>query len=248
MESFAVAGENTVSWTNPLRAPAERDGAYNLGMAHGVPGIIGFLAKVHRRGVAPDQTKALLEKSVPWLLGQEKPVGLSRFPNSTAKRHQSRLAWCYGDLGPALALFHAAHALNRDDWRSQAIDLARHAGRRTAENAGLHRHETQGWLDTGFCHGTAGIAHAFNRFYQATRQREFKQWARYWLALTAPPLPTDQGIAGYVHPHFEAERNLHWRENATLLEGVTGVGLVLLSFLQPRQPAWDGIFMTDIHY
>lgn len=245
LESFAVKEDDVLTWHDPS---ANGDNICNLGMAHGVPSVISFLAKVHRSGVAPKQTQALLTKATSWLLRQEKPIGYSRFPLAAGREAQSRLAWCYGDLGPALALFHAAQALNRDDWRNQALEVAKYASQRTSENGSLSRHTAHDWLDNGFCHGTAGIAHIFNRFYQVAPLSEFKSSAQYWLELSTPPLPADQGIAGYVQLRFDAERNsLPCLENAALLGGATGIGLVFLSFLKPQQPAWDGFFMTDIH-
>jgi lantibiotic modifying enzyme len=245
LESLAVEGADILTWQDPSASSVN---TYNLGMAHGVPSIISFLAKVHRSGVTPKQTHVLLTKATSWLLQQEKPVGYSRFPLAAGMEVQSRLGWCYGDLGPALALFHAAQALGRNDWRTQALDVARYASQRTIENGNLSRHTLHGWLDTGFCHGTAGIAHIFNSFYQVSRSKEFKNSAQYWLKLSLPPLPADEGIAGYVQLSFDAERKSKpCLENTALLGGATGVGLVLLSFLQPQQPAWDGFFMTDIY-
>ena len=244
LEAFAFQEDTMLSWYDPS---AKGENVCNLGMAHGVPSVISFLAKVHRSGIVPKQTQGLLTKATSWLLQQEKPVGYSRFPLAAGMEVQSRLGWCYGDLGPALALLHAARALSRDDWRSQALAVARHASQRTSENGNLSRHTVHGWLDTGFCHGTAGIAHIFHRFYQISHLQEFRHCAQYWLEQSLPPLPADQGIAGYVQLSFDAKRESKPSvENAALLGGATGVGLVLLSFLQPKQPAWDGFLMTDI--
>lgn len=248
LESFAVIEADTVSWHEPSILGVTTNGSIcNLGMAHGMPSIIGFLSKVHRREIATNQTRGLLEQSIKWLLEQRQSNEGSHFSNSTAQKGQSRLAWCYGDLGPALALFHAAYALNRDDWRNQALYLAQGAGQRTVEQAGLYQSNSQGWLDAGFCHGTSGIAHIFNRFYQVSKQPEFKQCAEYWLALSTPLLPIEQGIAGYVYPDFDANNNSQiWQNNSALLDGATGTGLVMLSFLKPQQSLWDEIVMTDI--
>jgi hypothetical protein len=159
---------------------------------------------------------------------------------------QSRLGWCYGDLGPALPLLHAAQALGRDDWRSQALAVARHASQRTSENGNLSRHTLHGWLDTGFCHGTAGIAHIFHRFYHVSHLPEFRSSAQYWLELRLPPLPAHQGIAGYVQLSFDAKRESKLTvENTALLGGYqSGTGLAFLSAAATTGLGW--VFMTDI--
>jgi hypothetical protein len=50
-------------------------GYYNLGLAHGVPGVIAFLGKVCAVGVACDKARPLLDGAVHWLLEQEGPDG-----------------------------------------------------------------------------------------------------------------------------------------------------------------------------
>jgi len=95
--------------------------AYNISMSHGITSIIAVLSKIYKRKINLQKTKHLLEGAVNHLLKQKLPKDEynSIFPNlaleSMDKLYASRLAWCYGDLGISVALWHASQALGRKD-------------------------------------------------------------------------------------------------------------------------------------
>jgi len=84
------------------------DGAYDLGLGEGVPGVIAFLARVCDAGVAVERTRPLLEEATRWVLAQEAPHGPPEgFPYcirpNRPQRNWTRSSWCYGDPGVAAA-------------------------------------------------------------------------------------------------------------------------------------------------
>ncbi|AQG80546.1 lanthionine synthetase C family protein [Spirosoma montaniterrae] len=228
---------------------------YSLGLSHGVPGVISFLAKAHRQRICPNLTQPLLEASVSWLL-QQRLVGAAQgsgqFPGYAGDTQPTRLAWCYGDLGVAVALWHAAGALNRPDWHLLAIELVEEAALRTLPESGVRC--SNDYIDSGFCHGTAGLAHLFHRFQQATNSLRIQQAAQYWLQQTQQAaVRSDAGTASfltYTATDYAPQPNgtiaLSWQTDAGLLEGITGIALVLLTFASPTTPAWDACLMTDL--
>ncbi|MDJ1470235.1 lanthionine synthetase C family protein [Xanthocytophaga flava] len=153
----------------------------NLGMAHGVPSIISFLSKVHQKGIATSLCRNLVDSEIQALLANQSPRGISLFPINSNSTAESRLAWCHGDLGPALSLFHAGLAFNNQSWTDSGIEIALLASKRTINNSGIIMHPNMSVYDTGFCHGTSGVAHIFHRFYQSTGLDEFSKCALYWL-------------------------------------------------------------------
>src|SRR5262249_35215696 len=71
-------GEEASWFTPPELVPSlSRDhwksGQYNLGVAHGVPGIIGMLAEAHAKSPFQNKTGPLLSGAVAWLLKQRLP-------------------------------------------------------------------------------------------------------------------------------------------------------------------------------
>lgn len=235
-----------VSWfTPPLRLPSGQltvapNGYYNLGTAHGIPAVIAVLASAQNLGVAT--AGALLEPAVRWLLAQRLDDDFgSWFPpwvSDHTPRGGTRLAWCYGDLGVALALFHAAEAVGHGGWRQIALTIARGAADRGIESAGV--------VDAGLCHGSSGLAHLFNRLYQACGEDRFAEAARRWFAVTLEMRSADdEGIAGYLTWGVNRQRQRGWRRDPGLLTGVSGIVLALLAGISSVEPAWDRVMLAS---
>jgi lantibiotic modifying enzyme len=216
-------------------------GYHNLGVAHGVPGVISFLAQVAsipNNCETNQRASKLLSASVDWLLRQRRPSNcLSRYsswqiPNETGD--DSRLAWCYGDLGIAAVLYLAGERMGEVSWQSEAIDMAYECASRKAD-----RHV----IDAQLCHGALGIAHIFHRFYNATRDEIFGEatleWARTGMAFRK----ASTGIAGYFTCDPDStDRPL---ANVSFLSGVVGIALCLLSIVSPHEPKWDRLILLS---
>ncbi len=224
-----------IGWEYYLRS-ADRM-VINLGMSHGLSSIIAILSKGYKVN-SNSLTKELIIESIKCLLSAKSSTqNNSIFPNHVFKNakpisnksSESRLAWCYGDLGISVALWHASQALGRKDWEQEAIDTILHASKRR----GLVEN---GVVDAGLCHGTAGIAHIFNRMYGYTGLEELKEASNYWFAETLKMARFEDGLAG-----FKAwQGNERGRENEPgLLEGIAGIGLARISAVSDIEPAWD---------
>src|SRR5256885_1127297 len=48
-------------------------GRFDQGLAHGVPGVIGFLGATYERGIAREQTRALLDGALAWMYANMRP-------------------------------------------------------------------------------------------------------------------------------------------------------------------------------
>src|SRR5262249_36568549 len=112
-ETSRQCPEGIAWWTGPARqSPDTRaefpHGGYNLGLAHGVPGVVALLGRVCAVGIAVGTARPLLEAAVRWLLTQRGTQGFSHWVGPGAAASPGRLAWCYGDPGVAAALLYAA--------------------------------------------------------------------------------------------------------------------------------------------
>jgi lantibiotic biosynthesis protein len=258
IERLAEASEERadgITWkTQPgLLSPKGRrdypEGCYDMGLAHGVPGVIALLGEAYAAGIACARVQSLLAGAVRWLLGHKLPKTMgsvfpSRLHGLTDPPEASRSAWCYGDPGVAAALLSAARRVGEPRWEIEALEIARKAARRPPDQAGVE--------DAGLCHGAAGLGHLFNRFLQATGEPLFRDAARFWLRRTLDMRRPGQGLAGYVawkpKPSQTAEEDLEmaWLGDPGLLTGVTGIALALLAAVSPIEPKWDRLLLINV--
>src|SRR3954464_4078713 len=146
-------------------------GYYNLGMAHGVPGVAAVLAGALNAGL--EEAGPLLDATVTWIAGETLEDAPALWPFFVGRDVQvvpARLAWCYGDPGVAVALLEAGRARGREDW----IELAG----RAIDKMHARAYDASGVTGASLCHGTAGLAHLCGRLHLATGRGEVARVAR----------------------------------------------------------------------
>lgn len=215
--------------------------AFNLSLSHGLAGIILFLCKLAEENILEKSNNSYIKESVSYLLLNRLPsqnfhsyspsaVYVDKELNFAQKN--SRLSWCYGDLGTALALIEASIVCNRDEWSSSAYDILKMTtGRRTFESTAV--------IDAAICHGSSGIAHIYNRIYNNTRQPIYKEASIYWYNYSLKQADKQNGLAGY-QSFFGA---FGWKNETGILEGVSGIMLTYMSALYPLNPSWGECFL-----
>jgi hypothetical protein len=213
-------------------------GYYNLGVAHGVPGVIALLGAACAAGVGAAKARPLLRGAVGWLLRQQLPAGAgSRFPTLLAPGVEPaacRLAWCYGDAGVAVALLSAARGLDEPAWEREALAIARAAAARQANTAGVR--------DAGLCHGAAGLGHLFH----AAGDPCFAEAARFWFYRCLEMREPGRGVAGFSCYWSSQDDSACWLKDPGLLTGAAGIALALLAASTPIEPAWDRLLLAGI--
>ncbi|MGZ5443514.1 MAG: lanthionine synthetase C family protein [Thermoanaerobaculia bacterium] len=249
----AMRDPSAVWFTDPEWMPGwQRElmprGSYNLGVAHGIPGVIGFLAAAWREGFDDPRVARLAGDAVRWTIAQKQswPAGSifpSHIPPDGAPR-PTRTAWCYGDLGVAAVLLSAALSFGREDWRDEAVAIARAVARRPVEDTKVR--------DAGLCHGATGIAHVLNRIAQATRDDELCDAAHKWYRRALSMRRPGQGLAGLLSwvdatPSEGTWTGLgQWKAEPGFLSGVAGIGLGLLAAVTEVEPAWDRVLLVAV--
>jgi lantibiotic modifying enzyme len=234
-------------WTPPAEIldPEARkqypSGRADLGVAHGVAGVIALLGSVCGAGVEQATARPLLDGAVRWLLAHSVPTEAGpTFPIWVAPGIQpwpARSAWCYGDLGIAAALLMAARGVGDAGWEQAAVALACRAAERPRSQTGV--------VDACFCHGAAGLTHIYNRMYQATGEPKLGRAALYWLERTLGyyRLARDNG-GSWVQGSKDSTRQEPWT-GIDLVDGAAGVALVLLAAATSVEPTWDRMFLVS---
>ena len=115
-----------IFWMSPQRADLPR--RVDLGVAHGIAGVIAFLARAHWLGLARQVVRPLLDGAVSWLLAHlvDTPAGptVPYLVVEGVAPTPARSAWCHGDPGVAIALLLAARDVAEPAWAAVATDLA----------------------------------------------------------------------------------------------------------------------------
>jgi lantibiotic modifying enzyme len=214
------------------------DGYFNLGLAHGAPGVVALLAAACWRDIERDRARSMLERTLAWLLAQRQPAEVgSAFGQRSGALEATRCAWCYGDPGVSIALLHAARALDDRELEQVALSIARAAADRSQHRSGVR--------DAGLCHGAAGLALIFNRLHQSTRDPTCLEAARTWCARTLDLWQPAESGTGFRRCHGATTEQVQWVEDPSLLGGAAGIGLALLSAVTPRDPAWDRMLLLS---
>ena len=215
---------------------------FNLGLSHGVPGVLAVLARLVAFPELRTRVTPLLAGGSEWLLAQRLPDGgVAAFPDYVAHDitpAPARLAWCYGDPGVAVALLAAARALGDPALERAALAVAHVAARRDPASSQV--------VDAGLCHGSAGVAHLFHRLHRATGDAACREAALAWFERCLVRVDDLPNVAGFPTFSFERNRDGEYVEDAGVLTGAAGTGLALLAAISPEAPAWDRFLLTDL--
>jgi lantibiotic modifying enzyme len=194
---------------------------HGLGCAHGIAGVLGALACCRLHGRADDRLQPLML------------VLLAALENADVS--DQRIGWCRGDLGIAIALLAAARSLASDHLADHAVAVAL---------APLARGGGRWPVDASLCHGAAGLAHLYNRMYQATGDGRLGDHAHAWLCKTMAMQVPGTGVAGFPMRRTGPEPT--WVADTSILIGASGVGLALLTGVTSAPPSWDRVLGADV--
>lgn len=218
----------------PIQRPYFPEGYYNLGMAHGIIGVLAFLARVAGEGIdSSENVQTMLHEGLRWFLAQTRsPDRISRFSSWMSPGHDcgdSRLGWCYGDLGIGIALQNIGTLVG--DERVLSI------GERLLDRCLEWPLEQCHVNDAGLCHGAFGVAHIYNRAFQRCGKENYLLGSRRWFEIGMELRDADCGAAGFYtfDPAVENQK----KTEHSILSGSIGVALALLAATNIISPGWD---------
>jgi len=248
LDAISIKEDGGVTWWTPAellppigRTPGEK-GNFNLGVSHGVPGVIGFLAQTRNAGQVSPKLESMLAGAISWLLKQKLPKGAgSVFAHATGGNSEprpSRAAWCYGDPGISAVLLAAARSADSTEWEAEALQIGLAAASRDPARCGVN--------DGGLCHGAAGLGHVYNRLFHATGEGAFADASRLWFERALQMRKAGQGVAGFAAHLPKLEPTLQWQSDRDFLMGATGIALALLAATSTVEPLWDRLLLTAL--
>ena len=247
LERTAVDTDDGTTWfTAPEFLPAwqrERapNGYYNLGVAHGTPGICWLLAALYGAGIEANRAETLLRGNLRWLSSQQADPTRPELPSWIAPGVEpapsGRMAWCYGPLGASAVALQAATAIGDQ----QSADWARTLA---LACAGVPPAEAR-IQDAGLCHGAAGNLQIFRRLHENTGEPQFREAALAWFDATLAYRRPGEGVGGYRMWGEVEDGRQGWLDDSSFLAGSGGVGLALLGAVTDVESKWDRLLLLS---
>ncbi|WP_136468900.1 lanthionine synthetase C family protein [Flagellimonas onchidii] len=216
----------------------------NCGLAHGHGSYIAILAKALMKFEKEDIIRDTLRNCINCLLSfQSKDENsISCFPaiaiSPYTANYEIPMGWCYGDQTASLSLYRGGIALGDKNIINKAIQIAL----KTLNRDTFIKAQLSPLTDACFCHGSASVAYLNKKWGQITKNSAFNELYQHFVKVTLKKGDNDIGLAGYQKYLGD---NKH--ENAIgLLDGVIGVGVMLLDYLlEDNQLNWDSFFLLD---
>ncbi|KIA95637.1 MULTISPECIES: lanthionine synthetase LanC family protein [unclassified Flavobacterium] len=221
----------------------------NLGLAHGLPSILLFLLRLKELGYQ----NPLIIKMINGILRsfkkfKNKVPNMSSYgvcyPISKKLNSHSRLAWCYGDLGIAYALMYTSKVLKSKKVEEESKEMINLILNRGISDSGLVHFNDYSFFDTGFCHGISGISYFLYKFNELLPSQSIEDSLVYWEMELLKNIDTQLSINTPIYyPKFRQDLDKTYTiDKENLLNGICGVGLVLLS-LKYKRADWSDIFL-----
>lgn len=218
---------------------------YNLSLSHGISSVIIILCKMHDvllNHNDKDECKKLIEYFSNFIIVNEMipdKVTLSKYPswvglNDNDKNSYGRLSWCYGDIGNGFAFFNAYKILQDKQYLKKANEIFDLLPLRKSTVA-------QGISDAGICHGTSGLAIISNRLDKIYfMDNDNYELASYWINSTLDYYFA-KGLRGFDMYIY----NEGYRDEISILNGISGIGLAILSYIDKKYMNWDKMLLIS---
>ncbi|MEM6893422.1 MAG: lanthionine synthetase C family protein [Bacteroidota bacterium] len=237
LETNAVKEGDGLKWESTLDIDKGNKG-FNLSLSHGMSSVVYLLAKMSQNDIEKDRIAPLLRGAINYIDSYDKKgdEGFSLFPSwidpNQSVAYNSRLAWCYGDIGIGKAFEWSGTVLNDEAIKHRASDILNTSSKRVNPENTLV-------VDAGFCHGSFGNAHMFHQFGLKSHEGVYEKAAQFWLK---------DGLARYTGNKKEPYKRWNaidkaWQLECNLLEGLSGIGLAIISLLSNEESSWDECLM-----
>jgi lantibiotic biosynthesis protein len=216
----------------------------NLGLAHGIPGIVSFLCDCQS-----EEGFSWVAKSLNWL-SKIRNHGLYSYPSGIDLKEnqtliESRLAWCYGDLSVAFSFLKAGKYLANHEYAEEGKAIAKNTLNRDIANVGLSKIVEADCLDISICHGTTSIALMYKKIFELCGDIEFHKASRNWSQITQVETSKFLNSFHLISNQKEVFENIIYIKKYSFIEGLIGPLLFLLSEKYKNANEWERILLVN---
>jgi lantibiotic modifying enzyme len=226
LESNAIdVDQDFIKWNSPCGINNGEIGT-NIGLSHGMSGVISFLCKAHSVLSPETKIESLLQKSVNYIISKQNNYSITQsyFPSYLTEANEKiggkKYGWCYGDTGIASAIYRAGEVTSNLKWKQLGKDVFVGLGNTPILSDDIP-------LDAGICHGSAGVAHMFNKMYLRTGAESLQAISFEWFKETLRKASlTERPQYKSYSPDCKTSR-----DDNGLLRGIAGIGLTFITAL-----------------
>jgi len=227
-------------------------GNFNLGLAHGIPGVLALLSLAYQKGIQLPFQRQTIRTIVKWIKNHSQVKnGLTIWPDRISfeteieqkaeTNYLYRDAWCYGNPGIIRSLYLAGKALHNTALKKYALSIFKTT---------FDRPKEEWWLPgPTFCHGISGLLAITNRMaidtkdpFLDTKVSFLRELLLQFYDSSHPfgfqdlePTNYQKGKEGLTYISLN---------KAGLLEGASGIGLALLE-IGKKGSSWDAPFLIN---
>lgn len=244
LKKSKITNSEGIMWEDFYFRQREQRAGINLGLAHGMTGIIKVLLLLQKKSTIKS-TKYDCASLIYGVSIFFKEVALKNseivypyfyLPGNfeDKNRRDTRLAWCYGDLSNAVILLQVGKEIQDGSLIQFSNEIIKKTlKRKLPQNTRVE--------DAGLCHGSSGVFYLYDLLKLYSDDREIKDASTYWLNETFNDFEkySDKNRYRKFNP-IEKSYEIDY----SLLEGSSGIGMSLISYLTGDR-YWDYLLLLN---
>ena len=214
----------------------------NLGLSHGIPGILMVLIKAYSLGIILDGQLSTINMLKNLILNHcintgyrkiwSSEISMIDYINERSELKYSRDAWCYGTPGIAYVLLVTAEVLKDDNLKNFAIESMKDA---LKYKLGIN--------SPTFCHGYAGLLYLSHKFYEHTKIKYFKTVCEN-IQKKIITFYNKNNPFGFKNIEFCMDKPKAI-DDPGLLNGTSGILLSMMATCKEEKTPWSLAFMLN---
>jgi hypothetical protein len=219
IESLSILEGDSRYWKFILRDPLNP--LVELGLGHGVIGVISFLLHLYKNKIERGRCKILLDSSIAFVLSLVKKSVFNWLRlNAFQKDKYEYQNLSYGDIGIGYTLYKAGQILENKSYCTEALLIL--------ENAASFRDVDKKYIrDANLVHGASGLYSVFNLLHDLTNSDEILLARDYWYKTILEfednsNNPNWAGFNTYFNSMYEFAQ-------LGFSQGIAGIGIALMT-------------------
>ena len=249
LENSAIKTKHGLTWVDntSLDYHKKQKIIYNLGMPHGIAGVVSFLSEMANSGIEIDKCHYLIKESLSWLLAEKRNFdGISYYPSLLADDEPAkitRLSWAYGDLCSATAFLKGFHCLGERRFLDESYESLIATTKRDASNSIIHVNPEDNQINAGLLKGAGGVILMSKLLNDYFKNEIVDNKINYWINRLLETQVRGKEIGDFKSFFINEKEETRWDVDTGFLEGLSGVGLLFLYLSDNDLKDWQKVML-----